>query len=60
MIVTLLTPLMIATAPMRIDVEMPKYDHQMQKNAVVAYQQITFNGTQTFDYNGRPWDADND
>lgn len=60
MIVELLTPLMIATAPMRIDIDMPKYDHQVQKNTVVAYQQITFNGTQTFDYNGRPNDADND
>lgn len=60
MIIQLLTPLMIATAPMRIDVDVPKYDHQLQKNTVVAYQQITFNGTQTFDYNGRPWDADND
>ena len=60
MIIELLTPLMIATAPMRIDVDMPKYDHQVQKNTVVAWQQITFNGTQTYDYNGRPHDADND
>ena len=60
MIIELLTPLMIATAPMRIDVDMPKYDHQVQKNTVVAWQQITYNGTRTYDWQGRPNDADND
>jgi len=60
MIIELLTPLMLATAPMRIDVATPEYDHQLQKNTTVAWQQVTYNGTQTFDYNGRPHDADND
>lgn len=64
MIIELLTPLMLATAPMRIDVAAPIYDHQTQKNISVAGwttpKSLTFNGTQTFDYNGRPSDADND
>lgn len=64
MIIELLTPLMLATAPMRIDVAAPSYDHQSQKNISVAEwttsPRVTYNGTQTFDYNGRPHDADND
>jgi hypothetical protein len=64
MIIELLTPLMLATAPIRIDVAEPKYDHQSQKNIRVAewsdLKQITFNGTQTFNYKGQPNDSDND
>ena len=60
MIIELLTPSMLATAPMRIDVAAPMYDHQLQKNTTVAWQQVTMNGTQTYDYTGRPNDADND
>lgn len=64
MIIELLTPLMLATAPMRIDVAAPIYDHQRQKNISVAgwsqLKSVTYNGTQTFDYNGRPADSDND
>jgi len=60
MIIELLTPLMLATAPMRIDVATPEYDHQLQKNTTVAWQTITANGTQTFTYDGKPFDADND
>lgn len=60
MLIELLTPIMIATSPLRIDVEQPNYDHQLQKNISVAYQRITYNGTQTFDWNGRPNDSDND
>ncbi len=60
MIIELLTPLMIATAPMRIDVDMPKYDHQVQKNTVVAWQGITYSGTRTYSATGIPFDNDND
>ena len=59
---------MIATAPATLTVDTDvKYNHDTQTRHTVAmteptneYRQITFNGTQTFDVNGRPWDADND
>lgn len=68
MIVELITPLMIATTPMQItDVAPLKYDHATQaavpaemKEFQTAQRTVTFNATQTFDYNGRPKDADND
>lgn len=59
MIIEMLTPLMLATAPIRIDVEQPKYDHVSQKNeTVVAWS--TYGGTRTFDYRGQPSDNDSD
>lgn len=64
MIAELLTPLMLATSPMQItNVEPFKYDHTTQQAVAGEFQTartITMNGTQTFDYTGRPWDADND
>jgi hypothetical protein len=66
MIAELITPLVLATAPMTIQAVEPfKYDHTTQtavasEGVVVAQRMPTFNGTQTFDYSGRPWDADND
>jgi hypothetical protein len=65
MIIELITPLMIATAPIQIkDVEPFKYDHASQQvvqgEFTTAQKQVTFNGTQTYDFNGRPKDADND
>ncbi len=66
MIIELITPLMIATTPMQIkDVEPLKYDHATQTTEVkegftVAQRWPTYNATQTYDYNGRPRDADND
>jgi hypothetical protein len=63
MLIELVTPLMIATAPIAIDVPKGAYDHAAQ---VTKYQDgykmafPTFNGTQTFAANGRPFDADND
>lgn len=59
MIIELLTPLMLATAPIRIDVEQPNYDHVSQKNVIVAGWS-TFGGTRTFDFRGNPSDNDSD
>jgi hypothetical protein len=66
MIIELITPLILATAPMTIQAVEPfKYDHTTQtavaaEGAVVAQRFPTYNGTQTFDYQGKPRDADND
>jgi hypothetical protein len=61
MLVELITPLMLATAPMTIDVPKSTYDHKAQ-TSTSNYKKLAFtmNGTQTFDFNGRPRDADND
>ena len=65
MIVELITPLMLATAPMTITVsEQLQYNHAQQTveapATVVAQRQSTFGGTRTYDVTGRPWDNDND
>lgn len=61
MLIELITPLMLATAPIAIDVPKSDYDHSaqvsVQKNLKLA---ITYSGTQTFGANGQPRDADND
>lgn len=66
MIVELLTPLVIATAPIRIDVPEIAYNHETQVSISLAqadtssYRNPTFSGTQTFGVDGKPFDADND
>lgn len=65
MIVELITPLMIATAPMTITAaEALKYSHEQQTveapSYTVAQRQMTIGGTRTFDMSGRPYDNDND
>ena len=66
MIVELITPLMIATAPITLQqVEPLKYSHEQQKvemqsMQLAQYQQRTFGGTRTYDATGRPFDNDND
>jgi hypothetical protein len=64
MIVELITPLMLATAPMTISaVEPLKYSHEQQAVEApytVAQRNTTWNGTRTFDFQGKPNDADND
>jgi hypothetical protein len=64
MIVELITPLILATSPMTVSIEELKYSHETQQvqtqSFQVAQRMITFNGTQTFDGNGRPFDSDND
>jgi hypothetical protein len=64
MLIELVTPLMLATAPVTIDAVAPRYSHETQ-TAVEQVGQFrtsttTFNGTQTFDWNGKPKDSDSD
>ena len=66
MLIELITPLVLATAPITIQqVEPLKYSHETQSveatsQTIIAQRMPTSNGTQTFDFRGRPWDADND
>ncbi len=66
MIIELITPLVLASAPMTIQAVEPfKYDHTTQtavagEGVVVAQRWPTYNGTQTFDWQGKPSDSDND
>ena len=66
MIIALITPLVLATAPITIQqVEPLKYSHETQSveatpSTVLAQRQITWNATQTYDFGGRPNDSDND
>jgi hypothetical protein len=60
---TLLTPLILSVTPATINVPTAQYNHATQGAEVVAQYNTTtttMNGTQTFDYNGRPNDADSD
>ena len=64
MILELITPLLLATAPMSIVIpEEMKYSHQTQQ-IEQSYTQMaaapTWNGTRTYDYKGRPSDSDSD
>jgi hypothetical protein len=65
MLVELITPLLIATAPVRIDLPVITYDHQTQqssqlKGRIDVAQRYTMSGTQTYDFRGQPHDSDND
>lgn len=64
MIVELITPLMLATAPMTVPTEPLKYSHETQQVQSQGYQVAqrlsTPGSTQTYDPNGRPRDSDND
>ena len=63
MIIELLTPLMLATAPVRIEVPEGIYNHVSQISEygeLTTAQRRTYNGTQTFSPTGRPQDADSD
>ena len=64
MIVELLTPLIIASAPAIVEVDTTsRYDHSQQTVEArldVKTLGLTSSGTQTFDWNGRPHDADSD
>jgi hypothetical protein len=66
MILELITPLVLATAPITIQqVEPLKYSHETQSveatpQTILAQRQVTFSGTRTFDGGGRPFDSDND
>lgn len=66
MIIELLTPMMIATAPDKIDLKSEQiYDHKTQ--IVVAYvehgivqkqEDVQYSSTRTYDGGGNPKDAD--
>ncbi len=71
MLIELITPLILATAPTVVTVPEVKYDHVLQVSRqvevkagqpvqVAQYRQPTYGGTQTYDANGRPRDNDND
>jgi hypothetical protein len=62
MLIELITPLVLATAPMSITVPETQYSHKTQaaEIGVLHQRQPTYNGTQTFGINGRPYDSDND
>jgi hypothetical protein len=70
MSIVLLTPLMLAVATPAAQFDAPVYSHQVQVSGpeegiqqwTTGYcsSTSTFNGTQTFAYDGRPRDADND
>ena len=63
LVATLITPLMIATAPIAITVP-PRsaYSHerQMSEWSGDLAQNTTWNGTRTYTFDGRPFDNDND
>lgn len=69
----LLTPLMLASATTTLDVPASQYTHTEQTQAglhktlaqytpqtLMCMSTFTANGSQTFDYQGRPHDSDND
>ena len=76
MIIELLTPLMLTITPVKLIEATPTvYDHSSQRTVVEngsdlkqlaqggrpsSYSTTSYNGTQTYDYNGRPSDADSD
>jgi hypothetical protein len=62
----LLTPLLLTAEPVRLEVPDMTYNHSTQTSTVRAGVDnrtklaLTMNGTQTYAFNGRPYDADND
>ena len=64
MIVELLTPIILASAPAIVEVDTTsRYDHSQQIVEARLDSRalgVTIMGTQTFDGNGRPMDADAD
>lgn len=60
MIAEIITPLMLATTPLKVTVDKPTYSHAEQKQIVSQYRPMTIGGTRTYDAGGRPFDNDND
>lgn len=64
MLLELITPLLLASEPVTVEVVDPSYDHATQVSATVeqvkTMSTTTFNGTQTYDFNGKPRDSDSD
>jgi len=67
LLVPLLTPLMLMTAPITAEPVQHSYNHSVQTSSAfmngedgICLTTSTFNGTQTFSYNGTPSDSDSD
>ena len=62
MLLELITPLMLATSPMTLLVEPNQYNHgqQISKSVNGEPLSLTTNGTRTYDWQGKPNDADSD
>lgn len=65
MIIELLTPLMLATAPATIEPVQTTYSHEAQASsepngATLKTYTVSANGTQTYDWKGNPNDNDSD
>ena len=60
MLVELITPLMLATAPVTVNLPKSDYSHQAQASSQQVAQRTTYSGTRTYDYRGQPRDSDND
>jgi hypothetical protein len=66
MLLEILTPLMLASTPATLEViEDVRYSHEQQMSIgkIELAQRMstyTMNGTQTFDFQGRPYDSDMD
>jgi len=64
MLIELITPLVLATAPTAVVASEPiQYNHGTQMvamNSAKDILQYTGSGTQTYDINGKPHDSDND
>ena len=66
--VLLITPLMLATAAPAYTIQAPVYSHASQtalgatlaSSTPFCLTTSTFSGTQTFNYQGKPTDSDND
>lgn len=60
-----ITPFMLAKEPAKATGWLGSYDHHLQRSVgssptMSNYQTNTFGGTQTFGFDGRPQDSDND
>lgn len=64
MLIELITPLVLATAPTAIVASEPiQYNHGTQMVAMNSAKDITnytMNGTRTYDFQGKPNDSDSD
>jgi len=62
MLIELITPLMLATAPMTVDTPQAVYDHSIQRVVALNGSKdiISASSTRTFLSDGKPYDSDND
>jgi hypothetical protein len=63
MLLNLITPLMLATAPQSVDASALSYDHLNQiavSNGHSTKEQIAYQSTRTYDFRGFPNDSDFD